>query len=94
MPGPYSRELLVENTMALSSHIRGLLMELGIVISRDIAALRQRIPEVLEDGENELPDLYRPTLHLISGRLITLKTDIDVQNQQLNALVKQNAECQ
>jgi hypothetical protein len=67
VPGPYSRELLDENIMALSNYIRGLLMEFGIVISRDFAALRQRIPEVLEDGENELPDLYRPTLHLISG---------------------------
>ena len=89
-----SRELLVQDRTALSNHIRGLLMEFGIVIARGFAALHQRIPEVLEDGENELPDLYRPTLHLLYGRLITLKADIDALNEQLNALVKQNAACQ
>lgn len=89
-----SRELLVQDRTALSNHIRGLLMESGIVIARGFAALHQRIPEVLEDGENELPDLYRPTLHLLYGRLITLKNDIDVLNEQLNTLVKQNAACQ
>jgi transposase len=88
-----SRELLVQDRTALSNHIRGLLMEFGIVIPRGFAALHQSIPEVLEDGENELPDLYRPTLQLLYGRLITLKADIDGLNEQLNALVKQNDAC-
>lgn len=89
-----SRELLIQDRTALSNHIRGLLMEFGIVIPRGFATLHQRIPEVLEDGENELPDFYRPTLHLLFGRLITLKKDIDVLNEQLNALVKQNDGCE
>jgi len=72
-----SRELLVHDRTALSNHIRGLLMEFGIVIPQGFAALHRRIPEVLEDAENELPDLYRPTLNLLYGRLITIKDDID-----------------
>ncbi len=88
-----SRELLVQDRTALSNHIRGLLMEFGIVIPQGFAALHRRIPEVLEDAENELPDLYRPTLNLLYGRLITIKKDIDVLNEQITALVKQNVAC-
>jgi transposase len=85
-----SRELLVQDRTALSNHIRGLLMEFGIVIPQGFAALHRRIPEVLEDAENELPDLYRPTLNLLYGRLIMIKEDIDVLNEQIAALVKQS----
>ncbi|MGB5279896.1 MAG: IS110 family transposase, partial [Arenicellales bacterium] len=86
-----SRELLVHDRTALSNHIRGLLMEFGIVIPQGFAALHRSIPEVLEDAENELPDLYRPTLNLLYGRLITIKEDIDMLNEQIATLVKQNA---
>jgi transposase len=88
-----SRELLVHDRTALSNHIRSLLMEFGIVIPQGFAALHRRIPEVLEDAENELPDLYRPTLDLLYGRLITIKDDIDVLNEQIAAIVKQNVAC-
>ena len=88
-----SRELLVHDRTALSNHIRGLLMEFGVVIPQGFAALHRRIPEVLEDAENELPDLYRPTLNLLYGRLITIKEDIDVLNKQIAAIVKQNIAC-
>jgi transposase len=88
-----SRELLVHDRTALSNHVRGLLMEFGIVIPQGFAALHRRIPEVLEDAENGLPDLYRPTLNLLYGRLITIKDDIDVLNVQITALVKQNVAC-
>ncbi len=88
-----SRELLVHDRTALSNHIRGLLMEFGIVIPQGFAALHRSIPEVLEDAENELPDLYRPTLNLLYGRLITIKDDIDVLNKQIATLVKQNVAC-
>ena len=88
-----SRELLIHDRTALSNHIRGLLMEFGIVIPKGFASLHRRLPEILEDGENGLPDLYRPTLKLMHGRLITLKADIDVLNEHIAALVKQNVAC-
>ena len=60
-----SRELLIQNRTALSNHIRGLLMEFGLVIPRGFSSLNKNIPWILEDGENELPDSYRPTLNLL-----------------------------
>lgn len=89
-----SRELLVQSRTGLSNHIRGLLMEFGIVIPQGFSALHRRIPEILEDGENELPDLYRPTLSLLYERLCTLRDDIKRLNTEIEMLVKQNPACQ
>jgi transposase len=57
-----SRELLIQESTALSNHLRGLLMEFGLVMPKGFASLMKAVPEILEDGDNELPDLYRPTL--------------------------------
>ena len=88
-----SRELLIQERTALSNHLRGLLLEFGVVISRGFAALTQRIPEILEDGENELPDIYRPTLARLYERFCRLREDIQFLDKQIACLVKQNESC-
>lgn len=88
-----SRELLVQERTALSNHVRGLLLEFGLVIPQGFAALHRRVPEVLEDGENELPDMYRPTLHRLYLRLCDLREDLSFLDQQIEQLVKQHPSC-
>ena len=88
-----SRELLLHQRVALSNHIRGLLMEFGVVIPQGFATLYRQLPEVLEDGENELPDLYRPTLNLLYQRLCDLREDIDRLNETIKTLVEQHPVC-
>jgi len=88
-----SRELLVHERVSLSSHLRGLLMEFGIVIPQGFASLYRLLPEILEDGENELPDLYRPTLNLLYGRLCDLRDDLERLNREIEAPVLANPVC-
>lgn len=88
-----SRELLIQNRTALSNHIRGLLMEFGLVIPRGFSSLHKNIPWILEDGENELPDSYRPTLNLLYERLCQLRIDLDLLDKQIALLVKENRAC-
>ncbi len=88
-----SRDLLVQESTALSNHMRGLLMEFGVVIPQGIASLRRRLPEVLEDGDNEVPDMYRPTLHRLYVRFLELREDIETMNKQVKELVKQHPDC-
>lgn len=88
-----SRELLIQNRTALSNHIRGLLMEFGLVIPRGFASLHENIPLILEDGANELPDSYRPTLNLLYGRLCQLRVDLEFLDKQIAEVVKENSAC-
>ncbi|MCU7938818.1 MAG: IS110 family transposase [gamma proteobacterium symbiont of Bathyaustriella thionipta] len=88
-----SRELLIHERTALSNHIRGLLMEFGEVIPQGFAALTRRIPEILEDGENELAHIYRPTLSCLFERFHQLQDDIKFVDQQIKLYVKENNPC-
>jgi transposase len=51
-----ARTLALRQRNALGNQLRAMLVEFGIVVARSIAALRRRIPEVLEDGANELTE--------------------------------------
>jgi len=60
--------------------------------------LHQRValsnhPEILEDGDNELPDLYRPTLHLLHQRLCDLRADLEQLNETVKTLVEKHPVC-
>ncbi|MDH3469618.1 MAG: IS110 family transposase [Gammaproteobacteria bacterium] len=88
-----SRDLLIQERTALSNHLRGLLMEFGVVIPKGFASLRRRLPEILEDGDNEVPDMYRPTLHRLYVRFLELREDIELMDKQVKALVKQHPAC-
>ncbi len=88
-----SREHLVCERTALSNHLRGLLMEFGVVIPQGFAALTRCIPEILEDGENELSDSYRPTLARLYERFCRLQEDIQFMDNEINTLVKNNDTC-
>ncbi len=88
-----SCELLVQERTALSNHLRGLLLEFGVVIPQGFASLTQHIPDILEDGENELPDIYRPTLARLYERFCRLREDIQFLDKQIACLVKQNEPC-
>lgn len=47
------------STCRLGNQLRAMLTEFGVVVARSIAALHRRIPEVLEDGDNELTEGMR-----------------------------------
>jgi len=78
----HGRQLLVRQRVALSNHLRGVLSEYGIVIPQGVKVLSRRLPELLEDAENELPMLAR---HLLS----TLKTQHDQLNERIAYIEQQ-----
>lgn len=88
-----SRALLIQECTALSNHLRGLLLEFGVTIPQGFASLLRALPEILEDGENEVPDLYRPTLHRLYQRLLELRTDLDAMTREVTLLVAHHPVC-
>lgn len=77
----------IRERTALSNRIRGLLMEYGVVMPRGLAALRRRIPELLEDGDNALSALLRDLLYHALQHLYRLDALIAHENRQLKAQV-------
>jgi len=88
-----ARELLIQECIALSNHLRGILLEFGITIPQGFAALLRTLPEVLEDGENELPDLYRATLHRLYRRMVELRHDIEAMTKEVEQIVREHPVC-
>jgi transposase len=67
---------MIVKCVALSNHLRGILLEFGITVPQGFTLLLRALPEMLEDGENELRDMYRPTLFRQHRRLIELREGI------------------
>jgi len=88
-----SRELLVQIKTCLSNHIRSFLMEFGVFIPKGFSSLFKNVPDILEDGENDVPDMFRATLNLMYQRLLDLRDDVELLNEQVKQLVKSNLAC-
>jgi transposase len=50
-----ARQGFVKARTAQANQIRGLLAEYGIAIPQGIGHITQRLPEIMEDGENDRP---------------------------------------
>ena len=66
------RSGLVKERTAQANRLRGLLGEYGIVIGKGLAQLRKRLPEILENAENDLSDLVRALFADLHGRILAL----------------------
>lgn len=69
------------------NQIRGLLAEYGIVVPKSVAKLRKSIPEILEDAENPLTEIFRQLLHQAYQELLQL----DGQVEFYTRLIEQQA---
>jgi transposase len=77
-----ARQGFVKARTAQANQIRGLLAEYGIVIRQGIGYIAKRLPEILEDGENQLPGAFRQLLQRLGDHLKQLDrqvTELEVQ---------------
>ncbi len=79
----HGRSLLVEQRVALTNHMRGILAEYGFVIPQGNKALDQHLVELLEDAENELPMLTRHLLAELKAEFDQLQSRIERLEWQL-----------
>jgi transposase len=70
------RQGFVKARTAQGNQIRGLLAEFGIVINKGFAPLYQRLPDIVEDGENGLPGLFRDLLTRLLAHLKVLDRQV------------------
>jgi transposase len=79
-----ARSGFVKARTAQANQIRGLLGEFGIVLPQGIACLSRRVPEILEDAVNGLPN---PVRQLINGLLAHFK-ELDRQAAELERQIR------
>ena len=85
-----ARQGFVKARTAQANQIRGLLSEFGIVIPQGIHSVMKQIPEILEDGENELPGAFRQLIARLTDNLKEMDRQVNELEKQINLWHRQN----
>ncbi len=88
------RMRLLRERTALVNQTRGLLREYGVFLPVGIRAFRSKLPEVLEDANNELTTLAREIIADQARRLHELDERIDAYDRRIDRCVRENEVCQ
>lgn len=90
----HSRQLLVRQRVAMNNHMRSILAEYGITLPVGTQVVSRRLIGLLEDAENDLPELTRHCLNLLKAQHDQLEQSISDLEKQLEAWHKQNEDSQ
>lgn len=85
-----ARQGFVKARTAQANQIRGLLAEYGIVIPQGIGHIAKRLPEILEDGENDLPGTFRELLDRLGDHLKELDRQVGELEVQIHSWHRDN----
>ena len=89
-----ARSGFVKSRTAQANQIRGLLGEFGIVLPQGIVHVAQRLPDIIEDAENELPAVFRELLLRLRSHLLELNRQIEELEDQIGTWHKNNEDSQ
>lgn len=88
-----TQQALTKQSTALNNMLIGQLFEFGIKISKRSGELARRIPDILEDAENGLPDCLRQALFLSFEHYQDTRRRLAQIEAQLKRLVRENEAC-
>ncbi len=89
-----ARDLVIKQRTALCNQIRGLLAEYGISLRKGINHLRQNLPLLLDEEDNQLSGIFKRLLNQLRNQLISLDKSIVLFGQLIVQAVKDNPICQ
>jgi transposase len=87
------REKRLQDRTALCNQLRGLLAEYGLILPQGVNLLRRRLPELLEDGENGLSDLFRQLWAEGYQQLQELDGHIEYYTQEMKRQSQRDEAC-
>jgi transposase len=85
-----ARQGFVTARTAQANQIRGLLSEYGIVIPQGLSHVSKRLPEILENGENDLPGVFRQLLQRLGDHLRELHRQVGELELQIQLWHRQH----
>lgn len=87
------RSQLVGQRTAVGNQVRALLLEFGIPVPRGVGALRRRLPALLEDADNGLPERLRRLIAQQWQRWLTLVSEEQAYKRDLEEYARQDERC-
>lgn len=85
-----ARQGFVRARTAQANQIRGLLAEYGLVIPQGICNITKRLPAILEDGDRDLPGLFRQLLQRLGDHLKELDRQVSELELQIQLWHRQH----
>jgi transposase len=89
-----ARQGFVKARTSQANAIRGLLVEFGIIIPQGISCIAPRLAEILEDGENGLPGMFRELIARLGENLKYLDEQVGDLDAKIKDSYRQSAACQ
>jgi transposase len=86
-----ARQGFVKARTAQANQIRGLLAEYGIAIPQGIGHIAKRVPEIIEDGENDLPGSFRLLIQRLGEHLKELDRQVGELEREIQLWHRENA---
>lgn len=80
-----ARQSFVRARTAQANQIRGLLAEYGIALPQGIGQVINRLPGIVEDAENDIPDVCRELLERLRAHLVELNRQVHELEELINA---------
>lgn len=84
------RQRHVGERTAVVNQMRGLLSEYGVIVGKGWRKLREQLPRILEDGENELTGVARAQIARLQEELAALCDWIEEDNRRLEQMLESN----
>lgn len=85
-----ARQGFVKARTAQANQIRGLLAEFGLTVPQAISHVYTRVPEIIEDGEHDLPGNFRQLIARLVDHLKVLDIQVEELEQQIRRWHKEN----
>lgn len=87
------RERLVKERTAIGNELRGILLEMGIVIAQGHRAILEAVPRVLEDADAELSHRGRQLIHDLRDQWLEREQRIAHYDRELKQIARDNPVC-
>lgn len=88
------RQRVIQQRTALANQVRGLLSEYGLVAPQGIGCLRKKLPQFLENQDDQLTSLALEIFSQLHQELLELDERVKVLDQRIARICQENAACQ
>ena len=88
------RDRLITRRTSVINQLRAFLLERGLVFAKSPAKLRERMPEILENAEEDLTPRMRNLLALLWNEWKDLEQQVVDLNQEVELIASSDAACQ